>query len=238
MRSKKFPAGGERSVNLTIQKPGATETRLITLTRARIVVPSISTDRRNDTESTAAPKHLIDPQNRLGYIRLSSFVETTTTDLERTLAQLEAQDLRGLILDLRGNPGGLLQTAIEVVDLFVEEGPILQSKPRFFIPSFWNAHREGTHPPYPLVVLIDGGSASASEIVAGALQDPKHQRATHCRHPQFRERVRAGDHAFHRRRLAVQVHHGPIPPAQRQTRRQPIPGRTAAHRGLGSLSRY
>ena len=165
-------------VTLTIQKPGATETRQVPLTRARIVVPSISTDRRNDTESTAAPKHFIDPPNRLGYIRLSNFVETTTADLERTLTQLEAQDLRGLILDLRGNPGGLLQTAIEVVDLFVEEGPILQSKPRFFVPSFWNAHKEGTHPPYPLVVLIDGGSASASEIVAGALQDPKHQRAT------------------------------------------------------------
>lgn len=166
------------TVTLTIQKPGATESRNVILTRARIVVPSISTDRRRDGESPGAPKHLIDPENRLGYIRLSNFVENTTADLERTLTQLEAQELRGLILDLRGNPGGLLQAAIEVVDLFIEEGPILQSKPRFLFPSFWTARREGTHPPYPLVVIIDGASASASEIVAGALQDPKHQRAT------------------------------------------------------------
>ncbi len=166
------------TVSLTVQKPGNNETRNVLLTRARIVVPSISTDRRSDGESTAAPKRLIDEQNRLGYIRLSNFVESTTTDLERTLVQLESQDLRGLILDLRGNPGGLLQTAIEVVDLFIEDGPLLQSKPRFLLPTFWVARREGTHPPYPLVVLIDGASASASEIVAGALQDPKHQRAT------------------------------------------------------------
>lgn len=164
-------------VTLSVRREGSSETRQVVLTRAKIIIPSVTASRNQDKSAPADPT-MIDPANRLGYIRLTSFVETTIPHLEKTLTQLEAKDLRGLILDLRGNAGGLLQTAIEVVDLFVNEGPILQSRSRFIMPSFWNAKREGTHPDYPLVILIDGGSASASEIVAGALQDSMHRRAT------------------------------------------------------------
>jgi carboxyl-terminal processing protease len=165
------------TVMLSIQRAGSAETRQVELTRARIIIPTVTATRREGKPSSADPT-MIDPANHLGYIRLTSFVETTMPHLEKTLTQLEEQDLKGLILDLRGNAGGLLQTAIEVVDLFVNEGPILQSRSRFIVPSFWNAKRQGTHPGYPLVILIDGGSASASEIVAGALQDAAHRRAT------------------------------------------------------------
>jgi len=111
-----------------------------------------------------------------GYIRLSNFTGTTTNELEQALENLENSDgpLKGLILDLRNNGGGLLNQSIKVADLFLNEGKILSIKGRnekntkVFKASASSIVRD-----YPLVVLINGGSASASEIVAGALQDHK-----------------------------------------------------------------
>jgi len=111
-----------------------------------------------------------------GYIRLSNFTGTTTKELEKALDKLENSDvpLNGLILDLRNNGGGLLNQSIKVADLFLDEGKILSIKGRnkkntkVFKASVSSITRD-----YPLVVLINGGSASASEIVAGALQDHK-----------------------------------------------------------------
>jgi carboxyl-terminal processing protease len=111
-----------------------------------------------------------------GYIRLSNFTGTTTNELEQALEKLENSDgpLKGLILDLRNNGGGLLNQSIKVADLFLDEGKILSIKGRnkkntkVFKASASSIVRD-----YPLVVLINGGSASASEIVAGALQDHK-----------------------------------------------------------------
>jgi carboxyl-terminal processing protease len=91
---------------------------------------------------------------------------------------LEKEGLKGLILDLRYNSGGYLQAAADIVDLFVKEGVIVKSEPRQGLATYEIAHRSGTHPDYPMAVLINGASASASEIVAGALQDPKNKRAT------------------------------------------------------------
>ena len=111
-----------------------------------------------------------------GYIRLSNFTGTTTSELEQALDKLENSEvpLRGLIMDLRNNGGGLLNQSIKVTDLFLDSGKILSIKGRnkkntkVFKASASSIKRE-----YPLVVLINGGSASASEIVAGALQDHK-----------------------------------------------------------------
>jgi carboxyl-terminal processing protease len=111
-----------------------------------------------------------------GYIRLSNFTGTTTKELEEALEELENSNmaLKGLILDLRNNGGGLLDQSIKVTDLFLDEGKILSIKGRnkkntkVFKASASDIKRD-----YPLVVLINGGSASASEIVAGALQDHK-----------------------------------------------------------------
>jgi len=101
-------------------------------------------------------------------------------DLDGVLRRLEAQGMEGLILDLRFNSGGYLVSAAEVVDLFVDEGVIVTSRPRpgRGWPDEKRARRSDTHPDYPLVVLINEQSASASEIVAGALQDPMFNRAT------------------------------------------------------------
>ncbi|MBW2336293.1 MAG: S41 family peptidase [Deltaproteobacteria bacterium] len=113
-----------------------------------------------------------------GYIRLSNFTGTTTTEMQKALKKMENAEvpLKGLVLDLRNNGGGLLNQSIKVADLFLDEGIILSIKGRNKKNTkVFNATPSSVKRNYPLVVLINGGSASASEIVAGALQD--HRRA-------------------------------------------------------------
>lgn len=112
----------------------------------------------------------------IGYVSINSFQGNTHEDLRRALADLHRQDLRGLVLDLRDDPGGLLDQAVRVSDTFLSSGTIVTTSsndPRQRDEKF--AHAEGTEPNYPMVVLINGSSASASEIVAGALKN--HDRA-------------------------------------------------------------
>ncbi len=166
------PKGTE--VTLTVRRPGQEQTRDITITRARIVVSTIRGWQRTERGRWL---YMVDDVSRIGYVRITNFSEKTTADFERVLGQLEAEGLKGLVLDLRSNTGGLLSSAIEVTDKFIREGLIVSTRPRFGIWTYASAHREKTHPDYPLVVLINSSSASASEIVAGALADQKHNRA-------------------------------------------------------------
>jgi carboxyl-terminal processing protease len=111
-----------------------------------------------------------------GYVWITNFQEKTTRDLEAALKKLESGEtpLKGLVLDLRDNPGGLLNQAIDVSDLFIDKGVILSIKGRDEKNSkVYEAGPDAAKRNYPIVVLINGGSASASEIVAGALQDHK-----------------------------------------------------------------
>ena len=111
-----------------------------------------------------------------GYIRIYNFTEKTTNDLEEVLEKMEKtnEELKGLVIDLRDNPGGLLPQAISVSDLFLEQGTILSIKGRFEDQNnTYTAEPDSVQRKYPIVILINGGSASASEIVAGALQDHK-----------------------------------------------------------------
>jgi len=110
------------------------------------------------------------------YLRLAQFQERSDRDLQTALEKLNAEKggIRGLVLDLRNNPGGLLTQAVRIADLFLDSGMIVYTdgrlenqKQKYF------AHKEGTWSDFPMVVLVNGGSASASEIVAGALQDHK-----------------------------------------------------------------
>jgi carboxyl-terminal processing protease len=109
-----------------------------------------------------------------GYVRITQFQSGTADDLKKAIAKLgkENKNLKGVVLDLRNNPGGLLQAAVDVVDTFLSEGLIVYTKGR--IPNSdlrYSATKESDDVTVPVVVLINSGSASASEIVAGALQD-------------------------------------------------------------------
>ncbi|MCD6238221.1 MAG: S41 family peptidase [Thermotogae bacterium] len=113
---------------------------------------------------------------KIGYVRLTEFSEPTASDLAKELSTLYAQDIKGLILDLRNNPGGLLSSAIDVASDFISTGKVVVSvKDRGDYEDTYRSHGN-SYPALPMVVLVNGGSASAAEIVSGALKD--HHRAT------------------------------------------------------------
>jgi carboxyl-terminal processing protease len=162
-------------VTLTIKRPGEEESKEITITRDRIVVPTIRGWQRADAGEWL---YMIDEGKKIGYVRLTSFSSGTASGLEKVLVELEAEELRGLILDLRSNTGGLLDSAVAVADKFVDKEWIVKRQPGFGrMPIYEQAHKKGTHPNYPLIILVNSGSASASEIVAGALADEVYKRA-------------------------------------------------------------
>lgn len=106
------------------------------------------------------------------YLRITQFQNNTADDVRRTLTELKAGDLRGLVLDLRNNPGGVLQAAVGVADSFLAGGNIVYTEGRLSNAEMrFNATSHNPSGDVPVVVLINGGSASAAEIVAGALQD-------------------------------------------------------------------
>jgi carboxyl-terminal processing protease len=121
----------------------------------------------------------------VGYLRISQFQNRTGPDLIKAIGNLKAQgQLNGLILDLRNNPGGVLSAAIEVVDAFIDQGLIVSTKGRDeFLDAKYEATTATVLDREPIVILINGGSASAAEIVAGALQD--HERAVLIGTPSF-----------------------------------------------------
>ncbi|KPK27144.1 MAG: peptidase S41 [Desulfobacterales bacterium SG8_35_2] len=110
-----------------------------------------------------------------GYIRITNFQRNTSQDMQNNLDKLANEGtLKGLILDLRNNPGGLLDSSVKIVDIFLDEGIIVSTKGRLQDQNMeFSAHSGGTEYDFPIVILINGGTASASEIVAGALQDHK-----------------------------------------------------------------
>jgi carboxyl-terminal processing protease len=164
-------------VILTIKRPGEEGTKDITITRDRIIVSTIRGWQRTEAGNWL---HMIDQENKIGYVRLTSFSAGTAAGLEKVLLELEADGLKGLVMDLRSNTGGLLDSAVTVADKFVddENNWIVKRQPGFGrMPIYEPAHKKGTHPNYPLVILVNSGSASASEIVAGALSDEVYKRA-------------------------------------------------------------
>lgn len=115
--------------------------------------------------------HIVDAASGIGYLRLTNFQRTTTRDVEKALWDLQRQGMKSLIIDVRGNPGGLLTAAVEVADRFISSGSIVTTRGRNSRENFdYTAHRTNTWT-IPLAVLIDGDSASASEIFAGAIRD-------------------------------------------------------------------
>ncbi|MNR86224.1 Carboxy-terminal processing protease CtpA precursor [compost metagenome] len=145
-------------VTLTIGRDGVKESLKIAIVRDNIVTKAVKTK---------------DLQGNIGYIRLTSFMsETADTEMRKALEKYK--NSKGLILDLRSNPGGLLPNAVNIGSMFIKSGPIVQIVDREGNREKLNASgRPIVAANKPMVVLVDGGSASASEILAGALQDTK-----------------------------------------------------------------
>jgi carboxyl-terminal processing protease len=154
-------------VTLTIERPGkpwpdgSTKPKTMTLVRELIKIDNV-------VGKTLEPGY--------GYVRLKQFSENTDRDLQAALEKIEreapAGKILGLVLDLRNNPGGLLDQAVRVADEFIESGLIVRTEGKDGrVIDEERAHARGTRSGFPMIVLVNGGSASASEIVAGALQD-------------------------------------------------------------------
>ncbi|HKM55101.1 MAG TPA: S41 family peptidase [Isosphaeraceae bacterium] len=131
--------------------------------------------RHVDVESITRAK-LIDPAEGIGYVQLTGFQKTSTEELDQAVSGLEAMGMTTLILDLRGNPGGLLNVAVEIAERFLDDGVIVSTRGRAAGQSQILRASGKARWRMPMALLVDHDSASASEILAGALQD--HQRAT------------------------------------------------------------
>ena len=134
--------------------------------RQQIITPTVKGIRRNGDHWD----HWLDPDRRIAYVRLSQFNNTSAEDLRGVLEPLVADGLAGLVFDLRDNPGGELSVAIQTADLFLSSGLIVSVTGRTRREQAWHAQAKGTLPEFPMVILVNGYSASASEITAGALQ--------------------------------------------------------------------
>lgn len=138
---------------------GVGPARAMTVRREHVEIPSIE-----DVE-------LLDRLNGIGYLHITSFQKKTAADLDTAMRQLDASGMRSLIIDLRGNPGGLLSAAVDVSDLFIDRGLVVATRGRSPEEDFnYTASHSGTWH-MPLTLLIDGDSASSSEIFAGAIRD-------------------------------------------------------------------
>jgi carboxyl-terminal processing protease len=164
---------------LTVLHEGAKKPADLRMVRAVIEVESVLGDTRKK-DNPRAWEFMYDKQSGIGYVRVSQFTENTGGELRRALLQLKKENLRGLVLDLRYNPGGLLSSAVEVSNFFLTDGlKIVSIRGRNQRERVYRAKKEGTllgsARTCPMAVLINRSSASASEIVSAALQD--HNRA-------------------------------------------------------------
>jgi len=146
------------AVNITIFREGLKAPLLVKIVRDVVKVQSVKKKIYN---------------NSIGYVKIRSFTKTTSSDLDKALSFLRKKNITKLILDVRNNPGGLLNQAVEVSDRFLKnESLIVYTKGKTEEQNMrFTSHDKVSHIQYPMIILVNGGSASASEIVAGALQD-------------------------------------------------------------------
>jgi carboxyl-terminal processing protease len=171
---KPIDADNADSASISLRGPPGSEVKL-SVVREGIDAPMIVTVKRDTIRIQSVRARLLEPG--YGYLRLSTFQIDTATDMSihlADLAKLNHGPLKGLVLDLRSNPGGLLNAAVEAADAFLDDGVIVSTKGRLsYANSTFTASPGDALNGAPIVVLVDGGTASASEVLTGALQDHK-----------------------------------------------------------------
>ncbi len=159
---KKLRGKPGSKVTITVLHEGDTTPVDITIERAVIHVKSVRGAR------------IVDEDTKIGYFAITTFQENTLQEMDAAVKELLNKGMSALIIDLRFNPGGLLNTAVDVADRFIKEGVIVSTKGRDEAQNvIYMAKEKDTYPEFPLIVLVNNGSASASEIVAGAIKDHK-----------------------------------------------------------------
>ena len=157
-------------VSIVVIHAGHSNREKYTLTRERVHVQTVLGDRRKADDHW---QFMYDEKDQIGYIRVSAFSQETAKELRTALEDLKRHKVRGLVLDLRFNPGGLLRSAIEVSNLFISAGRIVSTQGRSGPERVWDAHGAALFEGVPMVILVNHYSASASEIVSACLQDHK-----------------------------------------------------------------
>lgn len=165
---KKLKGKAGEEVEIGVLHKGSESVERVKLVREVIQVATVLGDRY---EKDGTWDFLVDDENKIGYVRLTHFSRRTGEELRDAIEKLQAEGMKGLVLDLRFNPGGLLTEAIEVCDLFLETGTIVSTKGRNVPERTWDAIKPGTYGGFPVTVLVNRYSASASEIVSACLQD-------------------------------------------------------------------
>jgi C-terminal peptidase prc len=159
-------------VRVTVKREGEKEPLDFEITRGAVEVETVLGVQRKKTDDW---EYVIDRDNHIAYVRLTQFAKNTYRDLVKVVDDLEKAGVKGLILDLRFNPGGLLDSAVRISDLFIDDGLIVSIRPRVGRELSYSGETKGSYLRFPMVCLINTGSASASEIVSACLQD--HHRA-------------------------------------------------------------
>ncbi len=157
-------------VTLGVQHAGSDKIDQLKITRALIQVATVLGDTHKPDDSW---NFFVDAESKIGYIRLTHFGRRSADELQEALENLKKEEMKGLVLDLRFNPGGLLGQATKIADLFLESGTIVSVKGRNTDNRVWAAEKDGTFSGFPMAILVNRFSASASEIVSAALQDHK-----------------------------------------------------------------
>lgn len=161
------------AVKIGVLHAGSADEEEIAVTRDIIQVSTVLGDKY---KAGAEWDFMIDEDKKIGYVRLTHFSRRSAEELNDAMESLVDQGVRGLILDLRDNPGGLLSQAVEVCDMFIESGMIVSTRGRNSPERSWEAHKQKTFSGFPMAIMINRYSASASEIVSACLQD--HKRGT------------------------------------------------------------
>ena len=157
-------------VKLSVLHEGSEDPEPISITRAIIEVPTVIGDRRKPDDRW---DFMLDKDKKIGYIRIVTFSQNTPDELKKALEQLKEEGAKGLIVDLRDDPGGLLSAAVEISDMFLDSGEIVSTKGRNTPHGGTTLKRTALYEDLPMAVIVNQNSASASEILAAALQDHK-----------------------------------------------------------------